>query len=532
MLRRRKWSVVLPALLLVAVAQSFVFTRPALYSSTARVQVLPETVQQALTIGDGASFANMDAESALVTSAGVETWAADILVDGGLDASLATDVDVSVSVPTNTEKMDITCTTERKEWAQPCADAYAEAYVADRSATVEEKIARLRTPIEDRIAGLEIAMDALTTEISATGDPEARAHLEGQLAFLQQDLGMAQETLDQQPEASDAAARVVTPAEPPTSPSNKGYATAGILAAILGLTFGVGLAFIRERMDARVGQHGGLDAILGTPVLAVIPHVGGRRRKGSTVISQADPESAAAEAYRSACTVLLHRAGEHDAKTILVAGPGQGEGRSTTTANLGVALARSGHRVFAVSCDLRTPTLHRLFGLASDPGLADVLQRRISLRDALRRTGVPSLVVLPSGIPPANPSELLASEAMAAVVSRAPRQRRLRAARHPSVAGGRRRPRARARRRRHPRGRGRFDDHAGRRVASACAARSGRRLGARLRAEQPRSHGRLPRRLVLRRFVWIRGHDSESGRRREGADRERLLGSFPCGASK
>jgi capsular exopolysaccharide synthesis family protein len=114
--------------------------------------------------------------------------------------------------------------------------------------------------------------------------------------------------------------------------------------------------------------------------------------------------------------VLLHRASEVDAKAILVTGPGQGEGKSTTTANLGVVLARSGYRVALLSCDLRKPTLHRLFGLPSEPGLADVLQHRISLRDALIRTGVPNLVVLPSGSPPPNPSELLGSGAMAAIV--------------------------------------------------------------------------------------------------------------------
>jgi capsular exopolysaccharide synthesis family protein len=115
--------------------------------------------------------------------------------------------------------------------------------------------------------------------------------------------------------------------------------------------------------------------------------------------------------------VLVHRAREHDVKTILVTGPGQGEGKSTTTANLGVVLARSGYRVAMLSCDLRKPALHRLFGLPSEPGLADVLQHKIALRDALIRTGVPNLLLLPSGVAPANPSELLGSGAMAAVVT-------------------------------------------------------------------------------------------------------------------
>ena len=360
---------------------------------------------------------NMDTESARVTSTPIQSGAADLLVQSGQSAALATEADVSVAVPSNTTYLDITCTTGDPTTAQACAQAYADAYVADRTASVNEAVAVLRRPIEDKIARLTQTIIALETQIAATTGPEARALLEGKQADLEQARASAQLRLDAVPKPSGTPAEVVDPAGLPTQPSNKDYVTTGILAAIVGLAFGVGLAFLRQRMDVRVGQHEGLDAILGTPVLAVVPHVGRRHKSlGSTVISVSDPESAAAEAYRSARPVLLHRASEHEAKTVLVTGPGQGEGKSTTTANLGVVLARSGYRVVLVSCDLRKPTLHRLFGLAGEPGLSDVLQHRTSLREALVRTGVPNLVLLPTGVPPANPSELLGSGAMAAVV--------------------------------------------------------------------------------------------------------------------
>ena len=416
-LRRRKWSVILPTLLVVGVALASVAQRTALFSSTARVEVLPKTAEATLLPSYGNTFMNMDTEAARVTSTQVQARAADLLATGWSPA-LAADAGVSVSVPANTTYLDITCTTEQAAAAQACAQAYADAYVADRKAVVDLAVADLRQPFEAKIAGLSQKIAALDAQIAATTDPETRALLVTTQTRLQGALTTAQVRLDSVPRPSDTPAEVAIPAGLPTQPSNKDYVTTGILAGIVGLALGIGLAFLRQRMDVRVGENEGLDTVLGTPVLAVVPHVGGRRRSmGSAVIALSDPESAAAEAYRSARPVLLHRASEHDAKTILVTGPGQGEGKSTTTANLGVVLARSGYRVALLSCDLRKPTLHRLFGLASEPGLADVLQHHVALRDALLRTGVPNLVVLPSGVSPPNPSELLGSGAMAAIVA-------------------------------------------------------------------------------------------------------------------
>ena len=414
-LRRRKWSVIPVTLLVIGSALSVMYLRTPQYTSSARVEVLPKTAQD--TLVPAYTLTNMDTESARVTSTQIEGRAAALLVAGGQAASLATDADVSVSVPANTTDLDITCTTGQASTAQACAQAYADAYVADRKALVDQAAADLRKPLENTIVTATSKITALGDQIAGTKDSRLLAKLERQQTALQQILTTAQLTLYGLPTASHQPAQIATPAELPTEPSNKNYVTTGVLAGILGLALGIGLAFVRQRMDASVGEHEGLDEALGTPVLAVVPHVGGRRKSGgSTVVSLVDPDGRAAEAYRSARPMLLHRAREHDVKTVLVTGPGQGEGKSTTTANLGVALARSGYRVALLSCDLRKPALHRLFGMASEPGLTDVLQGRVPLHRALAKTGVPNLLLLPSGVPPKNPSELLASGAMAALI--------------------------------------------------------------------------------------------------------------------
>ncbi len=209
------------------------------------------------------------------------------------------------------------------------------------------------------------------------------------------------------------------PAELPLEPANKGYVTTGVLALIVGLALGIGLAFVRDRLDERIDGRHDMEKALGAPVLAVVPRVPGwRNRDDARLVTLTAPTSAAAEAYRTARTSLLYLLKEGGFHALTVTGPGQGEGKTTTVINLAVAMARSGNRVIAISCDLRRPRLHRFLDLPNDVGLSDVLTGKAEVKDALLRTSVPGLVVMPSGHVPHNPSELLASPAMDALLAR------------------------------------------------------------------------------------------------------------------
>jgi non-specific protein-tyrosine kinase len=129
---------------------------------------------------------------------------------------------------------------------------------------------------------------------------------------------------------------------------------------------------------------------------------------------RADPRSPVAEAYRS-LAANLQFAGS-GIQTVGVTSPGAGEGKSTTIANLGIALAENGRRVVLVDADLRRPALHDLFGLPNREGLTNLpLTEHAAL--PLQETGTPGLHLLASGPPPPNPLEVLGARRLEQVLS-------------------------------------------------------------------------------------------------------------------
>lgn len=124
-------------------------------------------------------------------------------------------------------------------------------------------------------------------------------------------------------------------------------------------------------------------------------------------------KSLAAEQYRSLRTRLAHAEGAGALRTILVTSPQKGEGKSVTAANLALTMAQElQRRVAIVEADLRKPSLQHLFGLPAGPGLAEYLAGAAELKDAMKFIPNHNLTVIPAGMAPINPAELLGSTAM------------------------------------------------------------------------------------------------------------------------
>jgi capsular exopolysaccharide synthesis family protein len=135
-------------------------------------------------------------------------------------------------------------------------------------------------------------------------------------------------------------------------------------------------------------------------------------RKTPDLVSVTHPRSAVAEAYRDLRTSLSFARPDGPLKSILVSSAGPAEGKSTTVANLAVAMAQAGTSVVVVDADLRRATLDKQFGVSNQFGLTNALFDQGNLSLYVRSTFLDKLRVLTSGPLPPNPSELLGSERM------------------------------------------------------------------------------------------------------------------------
>lgn len=211
-------------------------------------------------------------------------------------------------------------------------------------------------------------------------------------------------------DASPVTVSVLRSASEPTAPASPDLKLDLVLGLAAGLALGLALAVIIELLDTRVRGERDVQALTTAPILGGIAHDRDAQRR--PLIVHADPNSARAEAFRSLRTNLQFLDVEGGPRSFVIASAIPEEGKTTTAANLAIAIAQSGARVAVVDADLRRPRLAGYLGLEGAVGLSDVLIGRAPLTDALQPWGDVPLMVLPAGTRPPNPSELLGSRAM------------------------------------------------------------------------------------------------------------------------
>ncbi|WP_169079412.1 polysaccharide biosynthesis tyrosine autokinase [Microcella alkalica] len=186
------------------------------------------------------------------------------------------------------------------------------------------------------------------------------------------------------------------------------------LGLLIGLAVGIGLAVLMEVLDTRIRGQRDVEALTQAPIIGGIAYDPNAVKR--PLIVQDDPHSPRAEAFRTLRTNLQFLDIEPGARSFVITSSVPAEGKSTTSANLAIALADSGARVVIIDGDLRRPKLAEYMGLEGAVGLTDVLIQRASLGDVLQPWGRRGLSVLPAGSVPPNPSELLGSRAMQSLV--------------------------------------------------------------------------------------------------------------------
>jgi succinoglycan biosynthesis transport protein ExoP len=257
--------------------------------------------------------------------------------------------------------------------------------------------------------------DTVNVEITVIRDsPVAAADIANAVTTsFQQVVGEITESSGADPvsQVSVSVLREATAPSEPISPNTPLNLAAGLLA---GLIVGLSFVILREVFDTRVRGEKDVAAITDAPIIGGIAFDASAVQK--PLIVHDDPHSVRAEAFRTLRTNLQFLDVEPGARSFVVTSSIPSEGKTTTAANLAIALADSGAQVVIIDADLRRPKLAEYMGMEGSVGLSDVLISRVALADALQPWGRGNLAVLPAGSIPPNPSELLGSRALAGLV--------------------------------------------------------------------------------------------------------------------
>ena len=203
--------------------------------------------------------------------------------------------------------------------------------------------------------------------------------------------------------------RVVDQAEVPRGPATPQTRRNLMIALLLGAFMACGLAFFVDHLDSRITTPDQIKAHLGLPGLGMLPKLSDSATNGAyPLISNGVPANFS-EAFRALRTNVLFSSADEGSKSIVVTSTGPGEGKSMVAANMAVGLAQSGQRVLLIDADMRKPKAHEVMGVPQEPGLSNLLVGRSKASEAVRKTSVPGLWVLPAGRTPPNPAELVGS---------------------------------------------------------------------------------------------------------------------------
>jgi len=415
-LRRRKWIAVAAIVLLPAAAFTFSHFQEAKYRASAEVLLSNQNISQQIA-GVAASSGQVSPDRVAQTQANLAR--VPLVAARTLRAARVHDRTVreflresSVQTQANSDLLTFTVTDRVPSLASRLATQYARQYTVYRRQLDTGAIQRALTEVNSKIS-------QLGGSGSSTG-------------ALYASLIEKQQTLETMLALQTSNAFVVRTASTAGQVQPRPVRDSA-LGLLLGIVLGLGLAFLREALDTRVRSADDVAQQLGVPLLARVPAPPRDLRAEDRLVMLAEPGSVKAEPFRVLRTNLEFVNIEHKARTIVVTSALEGEGKSTTAANLAVALARAGKHVVLVDLDLRRPYIDRYFGILGRlrPNLVGVALGQIPLEDALvriplggRQAGQEAadngaggiLEVLAAGPMPPNPGEFSGSPIVADIL--------------------------------------------------------------------------------------------------------------------
>lgn len=417
-LRRRKWIIVLAIVVVPAAAIVFSLRQSPLYSASADVLMSRQDLAAVLTNTQSNTATLPERDAATQADiAHTPKVAKEVIAKLKLKGVTAEDFlkNTSVTPSLSSDIITFAASDPDPEQAIRIATQFALTFTAYRSELDTASLKKARLEVNSRLAELKAQGDTTSSYFTLLQDKEQ------QLSTLEA-LQTSNATLLR---AADKAIKTRP------KPSRN-----GAFGVVLGIVLGIGLAFLLEALDTRVRSAEEIRERLGLPLLARLPEPPRDLRGDNRLAMVAEPHSVYAESFRILATNLDFVNLEWGARSIMVTSAVQSEGKSTTIANLAVALARSGRRVALVDLDLRRPFVDRFFKLEERPGLTHVALGRVTLDEALVTftdlddgddSGdalVPGdaqphngcLMVLPTGALPPNPGEFVSSRALGEIL--------------------------------------------------------------------------------------------------------------------
>ncbi len=418
MVRIRKWTVLIVAVVVAALISGYVLLKPAVYHAQATVQVNP--IVNPLTGGktNSSSAPDMATESAIAKSSEIAATVQQQLKLPLTAQQLSKGV--SVTVARAGTIMTIGYTAKTPQQAAVVAEALATAYLTQRKQTVTADIAPAVTEYQTLINSNNTLLTKLRTSYAQASSTAQQHIILGQIDNLTQQNSSYLATIAnwQSAAATDAGSvGVITQqAVAPSAPAGPSLPIAVAIGLVIGAILGAALAIILGLRANRVGGRDELAIHLSAPVMAVIPKVEGWDKvDDAELVTREDPGAPASEAYRTLSTNIRFYRSQQPLRVLVVTSALPSEGKSATAANLAVVLAETGLRTVLVDADLRRPRASRFLGVGDHAGLHEALEGSRDLVDVIQATEIENLWIVGSGSVPRDPVSLLAGPNAASV---------------------------------------------------------------------------------------------------------------------
>jgi capsular exopolysaccharide synthesis family protein len=420
--RRNLWVVALPVVLLALAALVYSKTETPQFESNALVRPYDPADTTASAAGKVDPVREIGIQVLYAQSPDIKNEANARL---GADAKKVTSV--SISPVLDADAIQFTAQAPKKPIAQKAAQTYADVYLARRRATVTNPLIDQAKKLRDNAATDRDEIATLDRQIAEsepkpTLDPSGRYFVppeseqvktltsQRDAAASRYDSNLKQaDQLEIEAVSHQSAINLVSPASKPGAPVVPATSRNLVIGVGLGLLLGLGLAFVRERLDNRVHTVNDLERVATSGFVVPVPRA--RRAAARGAAALLDGQGPQMEAYRSLRAYLLFANGRESPRSVLFTRPDTADDLSG--ARLAVSLARAGANVVLVDADLRSTYVREALDVKpKGDGLAGVLRAKGSVQDVLQKikvAGAGNLDFVDSGGPVDNPAELLIS---------------------------------------------------------------------------------------------------------------------------